>query len=395
MINLIKNIFGDISILYKNFFHFNFSKIINILITIFYTIVLVTPFIVLINFFSDYIVATWNTWNLYKSIFTFMQVLIIFMAISSVFYFFTLQSKVNLEYIKWNRLWFLKNNYFNLKLLWNHFKLVFFYGIIFAILFFIFSLIFTTFIWLADTSNLDDLSNWFAISSTILLILFIIFFFCILCKMLLSLIIMIDESEWKNFNSSLYYIKKSFKLFKWLSVKINLLIISIILFLLSLLVIIPLLNSVYTSNTLQDYLVYQSNPEYALQITSDSDQFYYFEHLKSAYSWYSSEKLISEFQNSQIKKYIFLALYFLLIIGLFEMMLVSFYKRKLLKEKTKKIISEDNKKEEIKKVIKKKVVKKIPTKKIPVKKTTKKTPVKKTTKKTPVKKTTKKVTPKK
>ena len=100
MVNLIKNISADILFMYKHFLHFNISKIVNILVTILYIAVLTIPFIIIINIFSSYVKSTGNISSLYENIYYIIEFVIYFMMISSFVYFFTLQSKVNLEYTK-------------------------------------------------------------------------------------------------------------------------------------------------------------------------------------------------------------------------------------------------------------------------------------------------------
>ena len=362
MVNLIKNISADILFMYKHFLHFNISKIVNILVTILYIAVLTIPFIIIINIFSSYVKSTGNISSLYENIYYIIEFVIYFMMISSFVYFFTLQSKVNLEYTKWNKLWLLKNNYLNFKLLLNHFKLMFFYNIIFVLLFLSSSFIFTSFIYLAwwiETAS-NDLSNIFSISSSILGLITLSLFLYFVYTMLITIVIIVDESKWNEFKSIFYYMKKSFSLSKWFKVKIKLIFITILTFCISLLISIPLSDSVILSGNLKNYIEYNKNPA-----QFSEENFYYFEWLNTNFWGYTTVELENKLDSSNYKKYLFLVLFLLIVLGLFDMMLVSFYKRELLKGSKSKDNSE--KWQSVKKEIKKDIAKKIKVKEIKVK----------------------------
>ncbi len=382
MINLIKNIFKDIFILYKNFFHFNVSKVINIFISIFYIIIFTVPLVVFINFYIDFIKSTWNTSIFYEYIYYIIQWFIFFFFIWSLLYYFTLQTKVHLDYIDWKPNTY-KNNYFNLRLLFNHFKLVFVFVIIFIVLFLIFSYLFKflifSFWWIEAIYSLPIA---FTILSGILGIIILLLFFYLTYILYISIIVLVDNSNEKKFKSIIYYIKKAFYLNKWLMKKIKILSIFLIFTTLSLIILIPFVNSLYKSTNINNFILYKTN-----QIEIKENNFFYFEELKLIY-WNSDlESLKKDLKTLNIIKYILFLLVFLVIIWLFGMMLVSFYRRELLwkqeNKKSKQIditfnkIKEESSAEE--KLEKKNIKKTTPKKKkiITKKTTTAKKPVKK------------------
>lgn len=382
MINLIKNIFKDIFILYKNFFHFNVSKVINIFTSIFYIIIFTVPLVVFINFYIDFIKSTWNTSIFYEYIYYIIQWFLFFFFIWSLLYYFTLQTKVHLDYIDWKPNTY-KNNYFNLRLLFNHFKLVFVFVIIFIVLFLIFSYLFKllifSFWWIEAIYSLPIA---FTILSGILGIIILLLFFYLTYILYISIIVLVDNSNEKKFKSIIYYIKKAFYLNKWLMKKIKILSIFLILITLSLIILIPFVNSLYKSANINNIILYKTN-----QIEIKENNFFYFEDLKFIY-WNSDlESLKKDLKTLNIIKYILFLLVFLVIIWLFGMMLVSFYRRELLwkqeNKKSKQIditfnkIKEESSAEE--KLEKKNIKKTTPKKKkiITKKTTTAKKPVKK------------------
>ena len=410
MINLIKNIFLDIFVLYKNFLHFNLSKLINIIVSILYTLIFIVPLIVIMNLFVEYVMNSWNTSDLYKNIYYLIEWIIFFTAFIAIWYYFVLQTNLNLNYINDKKLPLLKNNYFNLKLLKNYFKLMILNIFAFTVLYIIYQLLF----WILVFSiwGMDKILEFSNIISIVVWLFGIITFgsfFYLLYIMLLSIIVLVDESNWKTFESSFYYFKKAFILAKWWGKNFKLLIVLLLTFIISLSIYIPLFNSIFLSSDLKNYIEYKVNPESFWE-----EEFYYIEDLKWNFGWYTIVELEKSLQKIQYFKLVMQILFFLFTIGVLEMILVSFYKRELLwNKKDKKNDSVELKGEsvEIKKVVKRKApirkiatktpIKKTAEKKVLVKKTTTrktmaKTTAAKTTTKAPVKNTTtKKVVAKK
>ena len=396
MVNLIKNIFWDIFILYKNFLHFNFSKLLNLIVSIIYTLIFSIPLIFLMNIFVEYVVSTWNISGLYENIYYLIEGIIFFIISVSFLYYFVLQTNLNLNYIKGEKLGFLKNHYFNLKLFKNYFKLMILNLIAFIILYIIYQLVFWIVIYsvwgmdkILEFSNFTSIIVW-----TFGIITFLLFTY-LAYIMLLSIIILVDESNWKIFKKSFYYLKKSFKLAKWGLNISKLLFISIVTFVVSLFIYVPLFSSMFLTVDLNNYIEYKVSPE-----SFTENQFYYTQGLESSFWNYNIEELENKLQNSIYFERVMIILFFLIILGLFEMMLVSFYKRELIwnkKDEENSSIELKNKTIEIKKVVKRKVsvkkvdakasAKKVIAKKVPAKKTVVKPVVKKVTvKKEPTKK---------
>jgi len=382
MINLIKNIFSDIAILYKNFLHFTLSKIVIYLVAILYTFILAIPFLIIFGLIYWYLInSTWGVYALMSNyvLFSFTVILAIigfFTLIVAFMYSYVLLTKLNLEYLEWKKLALWKNYYFNFKLFWVYFKTMFL-NILILITPFIIAGVLMIFLilifgWISSVQGIT--SNWpeniFSILSLIIFIISIIWFIYLMYKTSFTFIVLVDESKWEKFKKSIYYIKKSFALTKWFKTFFRFVIIWFLVLVITLPLTIPL--NYFSANNIRlwDYLEYKVHPEeFDLQ---DSKTFYYLESLK----WEFDSKNINDLSNTlnkNIKIKMFLeVLNFLLIYGLFEMMFASFYKRELLWETKKdkkqnkdienKIIEKSKIIKEKKKILKKEKIKKIENK---------------------------------
>ena len=343
MINLIKNIFGDIFMLYKNFFHFNLSKVVIYLVAILYTIILFIPFGIvfwilyyyLLN--SGWLYSIWaNLWILIPSML--LVIIWLFILIIAFSYNYVLLTKMNLNYINWKKLKLWKNEYFNFKLFWVFFK-TFFLNILillfpFVVGFILMTILVLSFWWVLEAQKISSswVLNSFSISSIIILIISIIWFIYLIYKTLFVTTILVDESKWKDFKRPMYYIKKSFKLTSGFKIFFRFVVTAILVVIISLPFSIPLNYFSYNNDRLSNYIEYKVNPD-----SFSENDFYYIEWLKNEFDWQDLVKL-SKTLNKNIKYRMLLeVLNFLFIYGLFEMFIVSFYKRELLWKKRKKI----------------------------------------------------------
>ena len=127
MINLLKNIFADISMLYRNFLHFNLSKIVIYLVSLLYTVVLAIPFVLVFGLMYLYLVNTGWLYSIWGNLFilipsVLLAILGFFVLIIAFSYNYVLLTRLNLEYLEWNKLSLWKNYYFNFGLFWTFLK---------------------------------------------------------------------------------------------------------------------------------------------------------------------------------------------------------------------------------------------------------------------------------
>lgn len=437
MWELIKEMFKDILSLYKNFVHFNLSKIAIFSASFIFSVLSILPFVIILGAIFYYYL---DLNIIYNPIFSFFSILGFFVITISFLYYFVLQTNLNLSYINWKRLWsykvlvpifiililillwlFVVLNYslyflliiitllfiflcyflhkwefFNFKLFINYFKVMTLNLLILIVPFIIYkSLVFLiiNIVWGEEQAAVlfnSEVFNYFKLLLDVLWIITLLSFIYLSYKTLFSIVILAAESKWKKFQKAFYYISKSFKLTKWFGRWAKFFVVAAIFIIIVSPITITLNYISFTENDLSNYIESKSNPE-----VYQSFDFYYLESLEEKFAWESLENLNIEL--NRYKKYLlfFEILNFLLIFGVFEMMILSFYFRELLKntkyiDENKEVKnSQDSKNISIKKPVKKEPVKKI-WKKESVKKIEKKEPVKKTWKKEPVKKIEKK-----
>lgn len=400
MLNLIKNVFSDILLLYKNFLHFNISKIIIYLVSILYSIVISLPFVLILWWLYYYIVSSWDIqiifWNILLSSFFIILAIVWFLwVILSFSYSYVLITKLNIEYLSGKKLNYNKNYYFNFKLFLTYFKtmLLTFFIIISPFLIWAFLLfIIIVIVWGLDSARQISESwfiNFITVSSLSLFIIVLLIFAYLMYKTIFTLIVLVDESKWKNFKAPIYYVKRSFELTKWFKKALKFTVIFLLTIIVSLPISFPLESYINSNERMRDYFEIVNNP---LHNFDES----YSNFLISKYSWEDQEYLVKELSKNEKIRYFLEFLNFLFIFGLFEMMFLSFYRRELLetKKSSNKNISKLKKSASSKKLEEKipeiKTVKKTTSKKVSTKKTSsKETKINKVDeKKTNIKKTT-------
>lgn len=344
MVTLIKNIFLDIIILFRNFLHWNLSKLLIFVWSIILSFLSILPFILIVFIYWYFAwldlgllltqVLSKELWSdLFINIFLYFITIIFFV---TYFYQYVLLTKLNFKYSAWKKLDYFKNYYFNILKFKKYLVITFFNFLILLIpiLFFILIIwIFIVFNWsISDTINilLESKNSFFTWFSLILFIISILGFIYLFYRVSFSYFIFIDDD--KNKGKCLNYLKKSFEITKWFKT-----------FFKFLLVVFVFLTIQFPSNFLlnvyeesavniNNYIAYKSFSDKDKWLLMDSNSSY-IQTLLLEYSKFSDDVL-----NNDIRKYdiyiILLNIFnFLFLYWITNMVFVSFYKRELIKDK--------------------------------------------------------------
>lgn len=333
---LIKDIFLDILFLFKNFLHWNISKILIWIFAWLLGILLSIPFWLLFwisIYFLDINLLDWfnaidflSKYNYSLLIPGLIFILAIFALLFWFSYYKVLLVNLNLKYFGWEMLPFMKNIYFDFAKVYKYFWIVLWMWVyllipisIFIVLFLI---ILFSFWWF---SILDP--NWlvnsaFSVLSFILVVIFWLVVIYLAYRMYFSYTIFCDEEE--N-NSSKYYVKKSIDLTKWYNNLIKFLVINLFFWLILSPFVIIWQNLENTQNEVSKY------SDYRINNNTGALSYQQYQILDLKY-WKYSDLDIYEIQrknnNYNVIYYIFS---FLFMYWIIEMVKVSFYKRELLK----------------------------------------------------------------
>ncbi|MDD3646278.1 MAG: hypothetical protein PHH06_02610 [Candidatus Gracilibacteria bacterium] len=332
---LIKSIFLDILELYKNFLHFNISKILIYLVSLLIALVLALPFLIIGFIYlsnNDYSI---NIYDLLANQFllvvgSILGLVFLFFVSAGYYYSFLLLNNLNLNYIERKKLDFTKNYYFNFKMFGNYIKL-FFYNflillspvVLFTIGFFVLIIIFGGY----DASLnavLAGASNSFSVSLVIWLIICSLIFFYLSFRLLFSYVIFVQESKGTKFKKASYYIKESFNKTKNASKIFKFLIIGILVYIITLPIYLPEGYFALKLERVTDYMTIKYN-----EVSENQYNLYYAQDLELEFSKSTEEELYGDYNFYKNLVIIFSILEFLFINGLFNMMIVSFYKREL------------------------------------------------------------------
>ena len=338
MKTLIVNIFWDIIFVYKNIIHFLISKILIALSILVYIFLFLFP-IFLIFWIIFYFLGFFD-WNFNPYVFLgnyyYMWFWISFVLLLFLVYWISyswgqiLLTRLAFGYVNREKLPFSKNYYFNKELFFVFFKIFFLLLLITSIPFLIWILGFFIIIlifWglsnsleVVNTWISNPLSVWLLILTVISLIIFIYLVY----KTIFTYVILIDKySRWKNLKNWFYYIKKSFKFTKGIKRFFKLLLITFLVWIITFPVYFFEDYFSNKANEVKNYLYY------SLIYSSWKDLWDFsvdYEKLKLNYSNYSIEEL-----NFMIKKYnyltiLFYILEFVFIWGIYNLVLISFYK---------------------------------------------------------------------
>lgn len=338
--NYIYKTFLDISLLFKNFVHWNISKLIIFLWWIILWLLPSLPFIWLLYL---YIKTSWLdvinllTLNIFvsfwPSIFAFIFAFIVWL-IYLIFFWYSYLLLINLtnSYINWDRLWYKKNDYFNMKKIIKFFNLSLINAwiLLIPIIFFVlFSIILVLIIWQDTLSSV--LTSWYNVYIISWLIAFIISFIAFLYlyyRLVFSYFIFADTNYYDSEKKVTFYLKESFKKTKNIKTFFK----YMLLFVIFAIIIFPFdsLNETFNKKE-RDFSVYSQYLTLKDKNKSNlnSEEYYYIEYLKEEY-WDLSEK---ELDKKRSTNNLYITLYsifdFLFLYWLLVMLTSSFYRREL------------------------------------------------------------------
>lgn len=240
MIDLFKNIFSDIGILYKNFLHWNLSKIIIVLAAFALWLLLALPVALILGIMVYFDPIEWKNiiYNYYTTQTVWLSLLtalsahfvyfiiewILLIIAAGLFFFWmsyqmVLLTKLNLDYTQGITLEYLKNYYFNFAIIWKYLWILIWIGLILLIPFVIFLLLV---IWLFfafwGIDNIYPLisesgvQNAFSLSSLSIFFLCLLVFIYLAYRVTFAYIILLDEKHYTASEKALYYVKESFRI---------------------------------------------------------------------------------------------------------------------------------------------------------------------------------------
>lgn len=344
-LNFIKRNFSDIFLLFKNFFHWNISKVLIFSWSVILWFLAIIPLLFLFvayTYFSDVNTSmlinwlfNWTplfniTWNVLLSL-----IVIVYFIIFS--YSNLLLINVNNSYKEWKQLSFKDNDYFRFKKVTKFFNLTLLNIWILLIPVILFVILFSILIWISLIFLWDLASislyissgfNYLAIISFILLAICWLLFAYLYYRVIFSYFIFSDKKYYKEESSALTYVKESINKTKKLK-KFFKFIVIIILFI----GIISPIN--YIWDILESNWRHLNNYVTYLTITDEqkthmsTDDLYYFEALKLEFNWLTVEEVSSKIKTNYIYLILFSIFNFLFLYWLFVMIFSSFYKREL------------------------------------------------------------------
>lgn len=330
--SLIKTIFFDVIHLYKNFIHWTISKLFIALFSWILGIILSLSFFILfwlsIYFLNINLLDISNVisfiWKYGTS--SIIPFLLFLMAILTIVFWFSyykvLLVNLNLKYLEWEKLPFMKNIYFDFKKIYKYlwvlswmwaYLLIPIFG--FIVLFWITFLIF----WWWDSILQSDLTvnKSFSMISLLITIIFWLWAIYLAYRMYFSTTILCHEKE---DNNAKYYVKKSIELTKWSDIFIKFIVVNLFF-------VLIMLPFIMVWDNLQN-----KQDEVSKYINSSDKNSYNYQLLEITYWKYSNielEAMQRENNNFNILFYIFS---FLFMYWIIEMVKISFYKKEILKD---------------------------------------------------------------
>ncbi len=241
----VKLIFENILLLYKNFIHWNISKLIIAIYSTILWFIFSIPFLAMCIYFIyklsdkfdpksiDLLMYTWsidsnlitsfveNIWTIFGVIVS--LILIVCLFIFTFMYWYFLLQNVYKSYIEWKRLWYLKNFYFSWKYMWKYLWTLSWVALYMLIPLWIWLLWFIVlailwFFWIIN-ENMTFIENMILWWSTIIFfILLFVFFIYLWVRLTFSYIALLYTK--KVVQNTSVYIKESFKISKWKVLKI-------------------------------------------------------------------------------------------------------------------------------------------------------------------------------
>lgn len=355
-LKLIKSIGIDILKLYKNFVHWNISKLIIFLYTSILSFIFALPFVILIvilyygfnlwdylNGFDsgvlEFLVLMWNRPFIFF-ILIIVSLLLFFFALFWYSYRKILLFKLNLWYLDWNKIWYLKNSYFDFKLMFNYLKVIslIILGLSVPVLAFIivFFILFFIFWWASGVEIMIKSSQFNLFTILVWLVLFISFalFIYLSYRLYFAVLMLVDEKNYNSFKWSKYYLIESFNKTKNIGNFMKF----ILIFILISIIVLPFWNmQEHFSKSLKEVRAYR---EYSLlwdlekSQVDKSENYVFLDTLKDKYSWYSNENLKNIEVTYFYFNYFLIFLNFILVFWLLEMTYISFYRHQIAKKKS-------------------------------------------------------------
>lgn len=352
-LKLIKSIFIDILILFKNFLHWNISKILISLSSIWLSFLMALPFIVLLFilyfsfdlnlYFNSFDVSLldllWLLWNrpIVFTLFMLFAVIWFLFGLFGYSYRKVLFTKLNLLYLDWKKLNYLKNKYFDFKLIYKYFQviaLVSLFLIIPIVIFFIwFVILFFIFWWAEWVQALISSSqfNIFTLIAFIFLIICFIAFVYISYRLYFAVIMLVDQKHYDEEKPS-FYLKESYEKTKSIFIFMKFVLIMLLLSI----VILPFWkiqeNFSDTLNEVRAFREYSLLGEIEKKEVENNPNYSFINDLKIKYSSTTWDELKTIEVTYFYLNYLFIIINFLLILWLFEMATVSFYKHEIIKK---------------------------------------------------------------
>lgn len=245
MIQVIKNIFFDISLLFRNFIHWTSSKIVIYILSFLLWLLLSLPFLIIlwILVFLDPInwndivfnfTTTQSVWLAFLEaisthfIYLIFEVLIAVLAISffafGYSYYILPLTNVYLSYQKWEKLPISQNIYFDFKSIKKYLYIVWWQSLAFLIPFLVFIIVFFVLIfsfWWVEkvfSTYQNEMFSYFSLSLWItFLILFLVFIY-LAFRVSFAVILFLDKNKNPEEKSWLFYVKDSFNISSWLKI---------------------------------------------------------------------------------------------------------------------------------------------------------------------------------
>jgi len=324
MLDLLKEIFKSLFFVYKNIFHFIFSKILIIFSSIIIWFLVIVPF-VLVGLIILYFNSNINSFyiDLFRGLLFFIFLYF------SVFNLKFLFAKLSLNYIEWKKMKFKIKNYFNVKLIVKNIQLgcIILLALLLISLFFIFLfwILIFSFWWIENTYTLllKSGNNLFSIISFIFWILYFIVIFYFLYKVYFSYYILLENEK----KTALKILKKSFKK-TWKIIKIFKLLLIFVIFYA---ILFPF-NYYYQLskfNTENIWYYIELNNKINLKDNITEKEKIDFIFLEKKLWNFEKEELVDKFNNNSTIYLILTLFYFIFIFWIFDLVMAKFYIREI------------------------------------------------------------------
>ncbi|NDK08566.1 hypothetical protein EOM39_04995 [Candidatus Gracilibacteria bacterium] len=352
---LIKSISIDILLLYKKFLHWNISKFIIFIASTALSFIMALPFIILIlsmyyglnlgeylngfnSGFLEFLALMGNRPFVFV-ILMLLSIMLIFAALFGYSYRRILFIKLNLSYLDGNNLGYLKNSYFDIKLIWQYLQVIALVALFLAIPVLVFFIVFfILFFIFGGASGVEVMirSSQFNIFTILILLLLIVCFSSFIYlsyRLYFAVIMFVDEKNYDTFKGPKFYIKESYLKTKNMSGFMKF----VTVFILLSIVVLPLGNvQDYFSKSLKEvraYIEFSQLGEVEKSEVEKNQNYQFIDSLKEKYSGYSDENLKSIEITYFYFNYLFVIINFLIIFGVLEMTYISFYKHEIMKKK--------------------------------------------------------------